>query len=49
VEGIVSGTEQRGGGVGLGARLEIALPHDFITSTGYGPGATWSADFAWAP
>ncbi len=50
VEGIVGGSEATGAKrMGLGVRLELALPRDFITSMGYGPGATWSTDVAWAP
>ncbi len=50
VEGIVGGSDPSGTKrMGLGVRLELALPRDFITSMGYGPGATWSTDVAWAP
>jgi len=49
VEGVVGSSGQTGGSVGLGARIEVVLPHDFVTSAGYGPGSTWGADFAWAP
>jgi|GEM_PF-4099098 len=50
VEGIVGGTSQtQGGSVGVGVRLDLSLPHDFVTSMGYGPGTRWSADLLWAP
>lgn len=49
VEGIVGSTDQSGSSVGVGARLEISLPYDFVTSTGYGPGPTWGADILWVP
>lgn len=50
VEGIVGSGESSGSKrMGLGVRLELSLPRDFITSMGYGPGATWSTDVAWAP
>jgi hypothetical protein len=49
VEGIV-GTNQSGGGApGVGVKLEVALPRDFITTLGYGPGSSWSTDVAWSP
>jgi autotransporter translocation and assembly factor TamB len=40
---------QSGGSVGLGVKLEVALPRDFVTDLGYGPGSSWSTDVAWAP
>ena len=40
---------QSGGSVGLGVKLEVALPRDFVTDLGYGPGSSWSTDLAWAP
>jgi autotransporter translocation and assembly factor TamB len=49
VEGIVGSSNQTGGSVGLGVRLEVALPYDFVTSAGYGPGPTWSSDVTWSP
>jgi TamB, inner membrane protein subunit of TAM complex len=50
LEGVVGNSQTRpGGGVGLGVRLELTLPKDFMTSAGYGPGPNWSTDFAWAP
>lgn len=50
VEGVVGGTSQnQGGSVGVGVRLDLSLPHDFVTSMGYGPGTRWSADLLWAP
>jgi hypothetical protein len=50
VEGVVgtrSDTPQRG--VGVGVRVEVALPRDFMTSMGYGPGTVWSTDVYWSP
>jgi hypothetical protein len=50
VEGVVgtrSDTAQRG--VGVGVRVEVALPRDFMTSMGYGPGTVWSTDVYWSP
>ena len=50
VEGVVgtrSDTASRG--VGVGVRADVALPRDFMTSLGYGPGTVWSADVFWAP
>jgi hypothetical protein len=50
VEGVVgtrSDKEQRG--VGVGVRVEVALPRDFMTSMGYGPGTVWSTDVYWSP
>ncbi len=50
VEGIVGGASQsQGGSVGVGVRLDLSLPRDFVTSMGYGPGTRWSADLLWAP
>ncbi|MET0342187.1 MAG: translocation/assembly module TamB domain-containing protein, partial [Polyangiales bacterium] len=50
VEGIVGQNSQTGRGVGVGVRLEVALPRDFITSFGYGPNpGGWSTDVAWSP
>jgi hypothetical protein len=51
VEGIFGsqGTSSGGGSRGLGVKLEVALPRDFITSLGYGPGPGWSTDVAWSP
>jgi translocation and assembly module TamB len=50
VEGIVGNThESRSGSVGLGVRLEVALPRDLLTSLGYGPGPTWATDLTWVP
>ena len=49
VEGIIGQTSERGGSVGVGVRLEVALPRDFITTLGYGPGPGWSTDVAWSP
>jgi hypothetical protein len=52
VEGKVgarSDNQQGGVGVGVGVRLEVALPRDFMTSMGYGPGTVWSTDFYWSP
>lgn len=51
VEGIVgaAGTSQSGGSVGVGVRLEVALPRDLVTTIGYGPGPGWSTDIAWSP
>jgi translocation and assembly module TamB len=49
VEGIVGSSNQSGGSVGLGVRIEVALPYDFVTSAGYGPGPTWSSDLTWSP
>lgn len=46
VEGIVG---QGAGGAGVGVNLEVALPRDFVTTLGYGPGNGWSTDVAWAP
>jgi translocation and assembly module TamB len=50
VEGILGQTEERpGSSVGLGVRLELALPRSVVTSFGYGPGTIWSADVFWVP
>jgi autotransporter translocation and assembly factor TamB len=49
VEGIVGSTEESGGNVGVGVKIEVVLPADIVTSWGYGPGATWSTDVAWVP
>jgi hypothetical protein len=50
VEGIVGNTkERRTGSVGVGVRLEVALPRDFVTSLGYGPGPNWETDLSWVP
>lgn len=49
VEGIVGSSAESGGSVGVGVKLEVALPRDVITSLGYGPGPGWSTDVAWAP
>ncbi|MDB4988268.1 MAG: hypothetical protein JWN04_3446 [Myxococcaceae bacterium] len=51
VEGSVGTAAQGGGGgsVGLGVKLEVALPRDFLTTLGYGPGPGWSTDVAWSP
>ncbi|MDB4975971.1 MAG: hypothetical protein JWN48_4312 [Myxococcaceae bacterium] len=54
VEGMIGSGGQAGGssstgGVGLGVKLEVALPHDFVTDLGYGPGSSWSTDVAWSP
>jgi hypothetical protein len=50
VEGIVGNTKQRRtGSVGVGVRLEVALPRDFVTSLGYGPGPNWETDLSWVP
>lgn len=50
VEGIVGQTQQGGGGsVGVGVRLELALPRSIVTTFTYGPGTNWSADVAWSP
>lgn len=50
VEGIVGNTRQkRSGAVGLGVRVEVALPRDFVSSMGYGPGPTWATDLSWVP
>jgi autotransporter translocation and assembly factor TamB len=52
VEGVVgsrSGTPQGGSGVGVGVRVEVALPRDFMTAMGYGPGTVWSTDVYWSP
>ena len=51
VEGLVGtradSSSSRGGGVGV--RVELALPRDFMTALGYGPGTTWSTDVYWSP
>jgi hypothetical protein len=50
VEGVVGQrSDSQSGSVGLGVRLEVALPRDFITTMGYGPGPAWSVDAAWVP
>ncbi len=49
VEGIVGSSGQTGRSVGVGARLEVSLPRDFVTSVGYGPGPTWGTDLMWEP
>ena len=50
VEGVVgSRNESQAGGVGVGVRVEVALPQDFVTSMGYGPGTVWSTDVYWSP
>jgi hypothetical protein len=50
VEGVVgSRSESQTGGVGVGVRVEVALPQDFVTSMGYGPGTVWSTDAYWSP
>lgn len=49
IEGIV-GQGAGGGRVGVGVKLEVGLPRDFITILGYGPNpGGWSTDVAWAP
>jgi TamB, inner membrane protein subunit of TAM complex len=50
VEGVVgarSDTTSRG--VGVGVRVEVGLPRDFMTSMAYGPGTVWSVDGYWSP
>jgi hypothetical protein len=50
VEGIVgSGGAGGSGRTGVGVRLEVALPRDFVTTLGLGPSSAWAADVAWAP
>jgi hypothetical protein len=49
VEGVIGSSESTGNQLGVGVRVELVLPADIVTSWGYGPGATWAADVAWAP
>jgi autotransporter translocation and assembly factor TamB len=49
VEGVVGSTQANGNQIGVGVRVEVVLPADIVTSWGYGPGATWATDVAWAP
>lgn len=50
VEGVVgSRTDTASRGVGVGVRVELSLPRDFMTSMGYGPGTVWSTDVYWSP
>jgi autotransporter translocation and assembly factor TamB len=50
VEGVVGGRSDTGSrSVGVGVRVEVALPRDFTTSMGYGPGTMWSTDVYWSP
>ncbi|MET0283894.1 MAG: translocation/assembly module TamB domain-containing protein [Polyangiales bacterium] len=48
VEGTVGQQSERGGSVGVGVKLEVALPHDLVTELGYRP-TGWNTDIAWAP
>ncbi|HEX5656727.1 MAG TPA: translocation/assembly module TamB domain-containing protein [Polyangiales bacterium] len=48
VEGTVGQQSERGGTVGVGVKLEVALPHDLVTELGYRP-TGWNTDIAWAP
>jgi hypothetical protein len=51
VEGVVGAAKNDAGSrsVGVGVRVEVALPQDFMTSMGYGPGTVWSTDVYWSP
>jgi hypothetical protein len=50
VEGIIGSGQGSGASrSGMGVRLEVALPRDFITSLGLGTNSAWSADVAWSP
>ncbi len=51
VEGIIGQAgATTGSGVGVGVKLEVAMPRDIITSLGYGPApGSWSTDVAWSP
>jgi autotransporter translocation and assembly factor TamB len=49
VEGAVGAGESQQRGVGVRIQVDLALPRDFMTSAGYGPGTTWSTDVLWAP
>jgi hypothetical protein len=49
VEGIFGSGNSGGGRGGVGVRLEVALPRDFVTTLGLGPNSAWSTDVAWAP
>jgi autotransporter translocation and assembly factor TamB len=48
VEGTVGQQSERGGTVGVGVKLEVALPHDLVTELGYRP-TGWNTDIAWSP
>jgi TamB, inner membrane protein subunit of TAM complex len=48
VEGTVGQQSDRGGTVGVGVKLEVALPHDLVTELGYRP-TGWNTDLAWSP
>jgi autotransporter translocation and assembly factor TamB len=49
VEGVVGSRAESSSRTGFGVRVELALPQDFITALGYGPGTTWSTDVYWSP
>ena len=49
VEGVIGSNQASGNQLGVGVRVEVVLPADIVTSWGYGPGATWATDVAWAP
>jgi autotransporter translocation and assembly factor TamB len=48
VEGVV-GSRDNQRSVGVGVHVDLALPRDFMTSVGYGPGTVWSTDVFWSP
>ncbi|HEY6876672.1 MAG TPA: translocation/assembly module TamB domain-containing protein, partial [Polyangiales bacterium] len=48
VEGTVGQQSDRGGPIGVGVKLEVALPHDLVTELGYRP-TGWNTDIAWSP
>jgi autotransporter translocation and assembly factor TamB len=49
VEGVVGSRVESSARTGFGVRVELALPQDFVTALGYGPGTTWSTDVYWSP
>jgi translocation and assembly module TamB len=49
VEGVVGSRAESTSRTGFGVRVELALPQDFVTALGYGPGTTWSTDVYWSP
>ena len=50
IEGMVGRRgDRQSQGLGVGVKVEVALPRDFVTSMGYGPGTTWSTDVYWSP